>query len=254
MKVIKTLAVLLALACVQTSYAQMGEKVSFGVRVGMAQNSFSCSDEREWLGDVSEKWDVSSKSSWNYNVGLVVDIPVVKKWNFSIQTGLWFTEKKGSVEGSYALYTDPGKYGFSGSYTTTSIRKHELSVMFLSLPLLMTYHYNFGDIRAEVNFGPYLEYGIGKGESKYEYGTKTSGTFEGDDVSKDYSPSVTEADFFGEDASHFGYGLSFGIGAYWKKIYLGAKYDLGLNDYFKDYDVDYSLKSRMLSICVGYNF
>lgn len=256
MKISRYLFVWLAAATAGVSHAQIGEKVSFGIRAGVASSRFACSDEPKLLGLTDKQasnFDVSSKSATTFNVGLIMDIPVVKKWNFSVQTGVWFTERKATIEGVNSYYTDGSNYGHSGGYTTTITVTSESNAMFVSVPVLLTYHYNFGSVRAEMNFGPYVEYGIGDGNGSYTKSNVQKGYYNGKDIDKSNIDS-NEGKFYGEDASHLGYGLSFGAGAYWKKMYLGLKYDLGLNDYAKESDVDYTVKSRMTTLCLGYNF
>ena len=65
---------------------------------------------------------------------------------------------------------------------------------------------------------------------------------------------VLHLNFASDDDKAFGYGISFGAGAYFHKVYLGFKYDLGLNDYYSERNTDVTLKANVCSVCVGYNF
>lgn len=252
MKKILTLA-LVACICF-TMDAAMGEKVSFGLRAGGLLGGFRSSDDQKLLGVTSSDWEYSNSSKLSYSVGVMLDIPVVKKWNLSLQPGVWFMEKHSTIEGEHSIYTNGSDWGASGSYTTTSRRRLINSAMFLQVPVLITYHYNFGPVRAEVNVGPYVEYRIGKGSVDFETGSEISGYYNGKDVSKEYDPDVVTVDFASDDDSAFGYGISFGAGAYFHKVYLGFKYDLGLNDYYSERNTDVTLKANVCSVCVGYNF
>lgn len=242
-------------ACICFSMdAAMGENVSFGLRAGGLFGGFRSSDDQKLFDNTSLDWEYSNSTKLSYSVGAVVDIPVVKKWNLSLQSGVWFMEKRSSINAESSYYTNGSDWGYSGSYVTTSRKGLSFSAMFLQVPVLITYHYNFGPVRAELNVGPYVEYRVGKGDLGIESGTEVSGSFNGKDVSKEYDPDVLHLNFASDDDKAFGYGISFGAGAYFHKVYLGFKYDLGLNDYYSERNTDVTLKANVCSVCVGYNF
>ncbi len=94
-------------------------------------------------------------------------------------------------------------------------------------------------------FGPYVEYRVNDGKSKYLLSSR--------DIK-------TESDVFSSDDNKFGYGLTFGLGAEYKHTHLGFKYDLGLTNYYSGSNEnrkaknELDLKGSMFSIVLGWNF
>lgn len=216
--------------------AQLGEKTTFGLRAGMGFGGFSSSSAYRLLGgDTKESnWDIKNNHKITYNVGAIVDIPVYRKWGLSVQTGLWFTEHHSKFEGT-------------NTHNSSTTRDVDIKAMYLKLPVQIGYHYNFKVVNVQALFGPYAEYRIGKGTSKSDFSLHGGTHFSGDAFSDNDRP--------------FSYGLTFGLGAEYKKIYLGVKYDLGLTNYYsgsnnkdrKSKD-ELNLKGNMFSVVLGWNF
>lgn len=231
----KLFLLLFTLSCAAFAVsAQMGEKTTFGLRAGMGFGGFSSSDAYLLLGGTkSSNWNIDNNRKITYNAGAIVDIPVYRKWGLSVQTGLWFTERHTAFEGVNAN-------------NSATRRDCDLKAMYIQLPVQLGYHYNFKVVNVQALFGPYIEYRVGKGTCKSEY--SMMGGIRG------------ENDAFLDKDNELGYGLTFGLGADYKHLFLGVKYDLGLSNYYSGSNDDrkssqkLDLKGNMFSIVLGWNF
>lgn len=191
------------------------QPITIGVRAGMNIATMT--------GDIE-----GNDSRIGFNAGVSVDIPLLQ--SLYLQTGLYVTQK-----GTKSEYYDE-------DYDCDIEEK--LNPLYLQIPILASYRYNFTDnTQLQVNFGPYLAYGI---SGKYE-ATASAGN---QSYSEDY-------DFFGDGDDEFGgkrfeMGLQVGAGVTFNKIYVGAAYEFGLTDAVKD--DGYSIKNSNFMINVGYNF
>lgn len=181
--------------------------ITFGIRGGLNSANINFTTDHNF------SFNPDARLAWH--VGLIADIPVLESLYF--QTGLYFQNK------GY-------KYEDDGDEETAS-------PMYLELPILASYRYNFSDAaQLQINVGPYLAYGLGgkiKWEDKYE---------------KD------EDDFFDDDVNKFDAGLSVGAGiTLAQHFYLGFAYEFGFVNLYKDED-DVKAKNRNWMFSVGYNF
>lgn len=216
------------------SSAQLGEKTTFGLRAGVGFGGFSSSDAYLLIGGTkASNWDFDNKNKITYNAGAIVDIPVYRKWGLSFQTGLWFTERHTTFKGKNA-------------HNSSTWRDMDLKAMYLQVPIQLGYHYNFNVVNVQALFGPFLEYRVGDGKSKSNF--SSNGGIQG------------KGDAFSDKDKNFSYGLTFGLGAEYKHMYLGVKYDLGLTNYYSGSNEDrkdkqdLNLKGNMFSIVLGWNF
>ncbi len=231
----KLLFTIICVACFALSAsAQLGEKTTFGLRAGMGFGGFSSSEAYRLIGgNKASNWNIDNKGKVTYNVGAIVDIPMYRKWGLSLQTGLWFTERHSKFEGVNAN-------------SSSTWRDMDLKAMYLQLPVLIGYHYNFKVVNVQALFGPYLEYRVGDGKSEGDYSL--------------HGGTHGEGDVFSSEDHALAYGLSFGLGAEYRKMYLGLKYDLGLTNYYDGSNEDrkqkeeLDLKGSMFSIVLGWNF
>ena len=201
-------------------------EITFGVRSGLNFASLSLSEDDD---------DLKSESRFSYSFGLIADIPVTQ--NIYIQPGLFLTNK-----GHKYTYKEEDYYGeYKGEIT--------IELPYIQIPILASYRHNISnDLKWNIDFGPYLSYGIGSGKVKYKE------TYDGE--------TETESeDAFGDGDDNFGInrfdaGLCFGTGVTFNKAYIGIQYELGLSDITnKDaWDKDFSAKTRNFSINIGYNF
>ena len=179
--------------------------VTFGIRGGV--------NLAKQIASSDEGYSFSAKNNVGFNVGVSVDIPMLE--SLYLQSGLYYTVK------GYKLEEE--------DYT------EKATPSYLQIPILASYRYNFSDFtQLQINFGPYLAYGIG---GKYKW----------DDEDEDEK-------FFDDDYNkRFDAGLTIGAGMTFGHIFVGLNYDLGMTNILKDSD-DGSLKNRSLSINLGYNF
>lgn len=118
--------------------------------------------------------------------------------------------------------------------------------MYLQLPIQLGYHYNFNIVNVQALFGPYLEYRVGNGKSESSY--SMHGGISGD------------GDAFSDSDDNFSCGLTFGLGAEYRHLFLGIKYDLGLTNYYDGSNDDrkakneLDMKGSMFSVVLGWNF
>lgn len=179
--------------------------IHLGVRAGLNISSFT--------GDLGDGMD----SKCGFVGGVSVDFALME--SFYINSGLFF-------QMSGAKYDEDGE-------------KLTCSPMYIKLPVMASYRYNFNEsLQWQLNFGPYFAFGVG-GKAKYE---------------SDYYDEV-KADFFGDDDDQFGgkrfdMGLGVGTGITWNKIFFGIEYDFGLTKVVKDVKG----KNSNFSISLGYNF
>lgn len=192
------------------------QPITIGVRAGMNFSNFT--------GDID---DLDSRIG--FNAGVVVDFPLMQ--SLYLQSGLFVTQKG-------AKYEEDGE-------------EMKCNPLYIQIPVLASYRYNFSDAtQLQVNFGPYLAYGI-SGKYKVEM----------EDMGKG------EIDFFGDDDDQFGgkrfeVGLQVGAGVTINKFYIGCAYEFGLTNAFDskwdtdedDDPISFKGKNSNFMINVGYNF
>lgn len=180
------------------------QPVTFGIRAGVNFAKQTAS---------SDGYSFSPKNNVGFNAGVSVDIPMLE--SLYLQTGLYYTGKGYKIEYDYESET--------------------VNASYLEIPILASYRYNFSEsTQLQINFGPYVAYGIA-GKSKWN-----------DEGFED------EEDYFGDGIRRFDAGLAIGAGMTFGHFFVGLNYDLGLTNIVKESDA--SLKNRCLSINVGYNF
>lgn len=190
------------------------QPVTWGIRAGMNMANMT--------GDDAEELD----SRIGFNVGVSVDIPLLQ--SLYLQTGLYVTQK-----GAKSEYYD---------YDEDCDVELKFNPLYLEIPILASYRYNFNDnTQLQVNFGPYIAYGLsGKAELSASSGNTSIST---------------DADFFGDDDDQFGgkrfdMGLQVGTGVTFNKFFVGCAYEFGLTEIAKDMKA----KNSNFMINLGYNF
>lgn len=191
--------------------------VTIGIRAGL---NFA-----KWTGDFDEPTDTRTA----FHVGVIADIPLMQ--SLYIQSGLYFQSKGCKFEEEM--------YNWSEKVTT--------SPMYLEIPILASYRYDFGDAaQLQVNFGPYFAVGIaGKYKEEIE---------DGSDFYK------TDVDIFDSDEgllNRFDCGLQVGAGVtFAQHYYLGFAYQFGLTNMTNEDNVgsEVSTKNSNWMLSLGYNF
>lgn len=209
----KQFIVLAALMCFGLTV--INAQTSIGLRVGTNLNKFSYSGE-----DATDDFTEFQKS----NAGLNFAIPVEFKFSnsFAVQPELSFNQKgeKTSID-------------FLGLKVTT-----KTIFNYLELPILGKYMFGTEKIQANILAGPSFGYALnGK-------------VVEGDESEKidlsDEDVSYNRFDF----AAQFGAGVSVNAGP--GKVFLDARYYLGLSNLNSDKDYDLKINNRGIGINIGY--
>lgn len=163
------------------------------------------------------------KSKTGFHVGVITDFSLSK--SFYIQPGLYFTTK-----------------GTKMKMDETTLKAN---LSYLQIPVLASYRFDLGgNMKLHINAGPYVGYGIG-------------GKIKGGGAKIDaFGTADEDSDEMKGGLKRFDFGLGFGAGVSYDKIYVGLNYDLGLSNIAdKDmYGDDYKLRNRSFNISVGYNF
>lgn len=191
--------------------------VQFGIRAGLSLGNVSISSE-----DDSESSSFDSRATWH--VGVIADIPFME--SLYLQTGLLLQNKGAKNE-----IKDEGE-----TY------KETMSPMYLEIPVLASYRYNFSDAaQLQINLGPYFAYGI-------------SGKFK-----EEYDGEEHKEDLFGDGEDSYGLkrfdcGLQVGAGiTLGQHYYLGFAYQFGLTN-IAHKSADGKLKNKNLMLSLGYTF
>lgn len=211
---------IVSIAAVALCVSSYAQNFSWGVRAGLNISSISEKNAGEE--------DSGLKSKVGFNVGIMGDYAFSER--LSIESGLYFSQLGAKANGEEADLT--------------------INLGYLQLPLLATYKFPISNnVKWGIQAGPYFGVGIG-GKIKTEAGGVT-----------------LKVDSFGDGDSEevggffqrFDMGLAFGTGVtISEKIYIGVKYDLGLQNLLcskaKEGTGDYKMKNGNFSINVGYNF
>ncbi len=216
--------------------------VTIGIRGGIGTGGMST------RFDTGKGENYSFKTGFGYNAGINLDIPIVK--SAYIQTGLFFTCK--SVK-------------FEETCSDKNI-EHQLSPMFIEIPLLASYRYDFNEkTQMQVNIGPYFAYGIAgklKRDLGYNLFTETK-HYEG------FADPGGHPDYENVKLLNpFDAGISIGLGATFNKFFIGLRYEIGLKNICEpsgwnknkavhqtlDIDGLKDIKTRNFSFNIGYDF
>ena len=173
------------------------QPITFSIRGGVNFSNVTVSE-----GGMS----VSPKSHTGFHAGVAVDFPILE--SFYLQSGMYYTVK------GY-------KYG-----------DEKANPAYLEIPILASYRYNFSDAaQLQINFGPYLAYGVGGKLKAYDY----------------------KNDFFGDNFKRFDMGLQVGAGfTFARHYYLGLAYEFGLVNIAKNGNAKF--KNTNFFISEGYQF
>ncbi len=244
-KSVKSMAVCLIMLCLSVQVgAQSVQKsalfdktIHVGARLGMNVSAI------RGLQDQLNPYDVGAEVS--YNLGVVVDVPVMRF--LSVQPGLYLTTK-----------------GFGGEYTNDEpYNRQDIIIsgmgIYLEVPVLAVGKFPVAkNFTLRPNIGPYFAYGIGGNVKKEVTSTLVIGEF----------TKETETDYFGysKDAQtwedrgmgmkRFDCGISFGFGANIWKFYTGFQCEVGLINIADpdSWGSDASFKTGCFSFNLGYNF
>lgn len=201
---------------------RMDRGAKFGVRAGLDIVDFS-----------GGTGDYDSRTS--FHVGVVADIPLLYFYGGAMRQG---------------IFIQTGLYARSKGAKCT-VKSNGMNIeqtvnpLYLQVPLFVSYHCDINRLlKLQVNFGPFFAYGVG-GKNKLQV----------KNGEESYSSST---DFFDENNEfrRMDYGLAIGAGVtFLKHYYVGLSFDFGLCgiQHIK-YANDKNLKTRDISLSLGYNF
>lgn len=178
--------------------------------------------------------DVELSRRTSFNVGVLFDTPIGFNDKLSLQSGLLLTNKGFEKDG----------------YENSKSAKWTCSAMYLEVPVLLVCHFPLNEnAQCLVNAGPYFAYGI---DGDITYGSTPSW--------ENYSSTQKTKTFAGDGYgfNRFDFGISFGTGLAYKRIYFGIQADLGLVDVKSPkYDTLHgtagiTAKNRTISLNVSY--
>lgn len=223
---------LLMLLCIITvsanaqffSKEEADEGVRFGVEFGL---------NRSWYSPDLLRRYVKHKPEKGINLGLTVDLPVVK--SFYWKTGLFFTQKG---------YDGYKQSGWSSDDVTSKV--YQMSINYLELPVLASYRYNFNETtQLQINAGPYVAYwtAFEKDEDGQKLKRKDIKDFK-DEYPKSFDVGIQVSEYL-RFKKHFLVGLGFEYGLL--KPYSNYPAD---DDYYQSYNLD----SHQLNFFVSVGF
>lgn len=246
----KSLLLIFALLCMLSTTAQERLKffdsriadhsVVFGIRGGLNFGGLGA--------DIKRVWDtpLKSKSDNGWNIGVIVDCPILKSLYF--QPGVFFKTR-----------------GFKLSESDKSFsRQIHGKANYVVFPLLLSYRFNVKPgLQFEFNLGPYIGIGISGKVMDYSYpkdgGTPTIPGMDSGSMGED--PTVVQRDYFGDDLeTSLGMkksdtGVCFGVGMTVNRFYIGFQYDLGLANLCNDvcWGNDVKFRNRSATVLIGFN-
>ncbi|MEG1700276.1 MAG: porin family protein [Alistipes sp.] len=207
---------LLCLVCVCSVAAQ--EKHIFGLRAGLNVANLTMK-----MDDVSQTAD----SRTSFHVGGSYQYGFSQKLPFYLETGLYLSSR--------------------GSKNKEDGETTKLSLLYLQVPVLLSYHINIGKtVNIQPYAGVYYGYGI-SGKAKI----KSDGVSTSHSVFKDVTVDGHTVD---QILKRSDLGLRFGAGVgFLKHYYAGLGYDLGLTNINATSDDD-KVSNGCFYISVGYTF
>lgn len=189
----------------------------------------------------TRKFSETSTAPWK--LGVVGEFHLTE--SFALESGLIFKQISYSKKSEYTTGTG-------------TLDKFSSGISYLEIPInAKFYHPITDDLKIFGFVGPYIDLGLsGKEKEEYDDGTRKETT-----EKNLFSDDLKQA---GDDAySRAGFGLSFGAGMAYGKIFWSAQYSLGLSNLYKkskiqdtssNYEWEQTLKHRNFGVTVGYMF
>lgn len=234
----KLISALLLGASATTAMAEA--PISIGVRLGL--NASNISETRLMEGS---KGIINPNWKCGFNVGAVVDIPMGQ--NFFVQPGFYFNHRNDGYTTSVAYRKEVGGVPTIGAMYTDG----HVSTNWFHIPVLISYRYAPVSIfELQVDFGPYLSYGIG-GHDTYTTIELTDGL-----PAMTY-PEIRKPSFGKSDGQYFrlDWGFKMGLGfEFFDHYYFGAHYLIGARNIAKNKEMLSDAQSHEWQFTLGYNF
>lgn len=206
------------------SAARDNDGVKFGVRGSFALSNMNQSVDVE----DNDYYSYSAKQLPAFALGFAMDLPVLESLHFNIEL-------------KYAMKGD--KFLREGKGDEKSERKELTRIGYVEMPIQPQFRLNFSDAaHLNVNFGPYIALAV---HGHYKLVDKEQG--EDDYVCKEYiftgngyekeggdKERYDASSDFESQYSRFDVGLAMGVDFVIEHFHIGAGYDLGLKDLYKD--------------------
>ena len=190
------------------------------------------------------------------NLGLSVDFNINK--SFAIATGAYYSVK-GCVMTSSQVIAGPEVLGDKKNpYLGVGWDMEESTTQaYFHIPVCASLRFWANkDLKFHLDAGGYMSYIVG-GSVKFE--SSSESLKDEDDKNYEY-----EEDYSNDGRHKFDAGLRFGVAATWKRLYLGAHYELGLTRLYSsshgwmaksgDYANYKDERNKCLSVDLGFNF
>lgn len=193
--------ILLLLLCLSVSTWVSAQRIGLKGGLNFANADYS-----------SEGIDITTNALTGVQIGVFADVPFSLSGLVNLNTGLFYTQK-----------------GLKMDFMGAEVK---IPVNYLEVPVNINYNLEAGPLKAYVQAGPYLGYGLkakakaGGEEEDIDFGS-------GDD-------EIKQVDF----------GLNIGAGIEVSKLQLGLNYGLGLTNLENAGDT--KMKNRVFSVTVGY--
>lgn len=205
--------------------ASAQEKGTFGVRAGLNVANLTFSS-----GGAS----YSPDSRASFHVGFAYQAPVLRTHPLFVETGLYLTGRGASVDGM-ELADAPGKV--------------KMNMLYLQLPLSLSWHFDIKNISLQPAVGFYYGLGI-HGKMKGDGGEDGTEL----DMFKEITIETEEGSASGKMLKRSDFGMRFGLGmTVQRHFYVGLGYDLGLLNIAYESDGG-KVRNGSFFLSVGYNF
>ncbi len=191
---------------------------SFGVRAGLNVASMTSKED-------GASYSMDSRAT--FHAGFAYEQPLLRALPLYLETGLYLSGRGSTIKEE----GDKWKY----------------NMLYLQVPVSIGWRFNLGSVSLQPAVGAYYGLGI---HGKMKYTGAEGGSFKIDVFKDDEVRGVDVSQRF----KRSDVGLRFGVGAAISKhYYVGAGYDLGLLNIYKDSD-EAKVKNRSFFISLGYNF
>jgi hypothetical protein len=216
MKKLLTIVALMVLGAT-TSFAQLG------LRAGVNFNNIG--------KDAKDEPILKAENKTGFHIGAVYNIDLIG--SFSIEPGLYFSQKGFTLDGEELVVGDPNQSLFDlSSYSL----KGDANMNYLEVPVNVKYKLlDLSILGLDAHIGPFVAYGLG---GKLE------------------DTKIFDKD--GLDYKRFDFGLQMGVGAVLiNKIYAGVNYDMSLTKINEAEGIkkdNLKEKNHVWMISVGLNF
>ena len=232
------------------NWSKPEKPVTFGIRYGVnfagLANPYTGEYTYKEDGYTVTGIDTYKGGKKSINFGLAVDFNIFK--SFAIETGAYYSVKGNIIEDKEIVQeVDDWEYVIEENSTRS----------YFHIPVCASLRFWANkNLKFHLDAGGYMSYIVG-GSVKYESPSESLK----DEDGKEY---YYEEDYNDDGRHKFDDGLRFGVAATWKRLYIGAHYELGLTRLYSsshgwmassgDFDKYKDERNKCLSVDLGFNF